>query len=125
MNFDWKEFLNLARELHTTSKIKSNQEAVQRTVISRAYYAAHHYSYIYAEETDYQRQDGGKNHRGVIHHIGIHSPETSTLLNNLFDIRGDADYEDTLEEPYRQAEIALSFAEKIIGNIDKLRKYDE
>ena len=38
MNFDWIEYLNLAKELRG-NHITSNQEAKMRSIISRAYYA--------------------------------------------------------------------------------------
>lgn len=40
MNFDWSEYLNLAKELAKQSSSSATEEAKLRSAISRAYYAA-------------------------------------------------------------------------------------
>lgn len=50
MQFDWKEFLELARDLARRTGAGYSKEAADRTSVSRAYYAAFCYARNYAEK---------------------------------------------------------------------------
>jgi hypothetical protein len=50
MPFDWREYLNLARQLAGLQGSDYSQEAVERSAVSRAYYAAFCWARNYAEK---------------------------------------------------------------------------
>ena len=47
MNFDWYNYLTLAQDLIQLGNSHANEEAILRSTISRAYYAAYCKSYNY------------------------------------------------------------------------------
>jgi uncharacterized protein (UPF0332 family) len=50
MSFDWSAYLDLAKELN--DNLTSHREAKQRSVVSRAYYAAFHLAKEYLEQVE-------------------------------------------------------------------------
>jgi len=98
MPFDWKAFLDLARELHTRSREAANPEAFLHTALSRAYYAAFCYARNYAQ--DYLKFDprGDPDDHGRLRH-NLRSKRrggTATRLDRLRQWRNESDYHDEM-----------------------------
>lgn len=49
MPFEWKKFIDLARELEKQAAVASDSEALLRTALSRAYYGAFCHARNYAQ----------------------------------------------------------------------------
>lgn len=130
-NFDWKEFLNIAKEnfahVSNLKQVEMNDEALCRIGISRAYYAAFHQA---AALVDFETQTGGT-HEKVIH--ALKSSDIKTLrqignnLNALRKMRVQADY-DSARYPPRgldcnavlELQLAIDYAETIFRKIAAL-----
>jgi hypothetical protein len=57
--FNWQHYYLLARELLSLADDVSHKEALLRSVVSRAYYAAYHRACNYLEEIDRYPSDQG------------------------------------------------------------------
>jgi uncharacterized protein (UPF0332 family) len=124
MVYNWNNFLSLAEELHNSSGMQSDCEAIERTAISRSYYAAYHYARINAEETgyEYNRQKRGSVNDQVREWIEAYDTNSANLLSKLYEYRINADYYDEFDEdleadPARIAEAAIIYAKQIITEL--------
>jgi hypothetical protein len=101
--FDWQQYYLLARELLPLVDSISCKEALLRSVVSRAYYAAYHRACSYLEEIDqYPSDQGPHGDRRGLHNRVIDVFLTSTKkpewkkigkkLRKLKAIRQEADY---------------------------------
>jgi uncharacterized protein (UPF0332 family) len=122
MLFDWNNYLALAEELHKTSCILTDNESVQRTSISRSYYAAYHHAYAYVEMKGCEELKGnGTDHKIVQDWVDIDEPELASVLGRLRKYRRNADYyeefNEGLEDPAKMAEKAIIYAKQIINQL--------
>ncbi len=100
MSFNWSEYLILAHELTSTSTTSPIQEAVLRSAISRAYYAAFckARNHLIYKDID-PIPDRVNVHAHVVNKFESSSDRTrqkvGQLLHHLRSTRNIADYEDT------------------------------
>jgi hypothetical protein len=96
--FDWKEFLEVARFLHSHSKsqIKSSfsEEAATRCVAGRAYYSAFRYALDYVDFKGWYTPLGiGKDHGNLIKVLHQHNEQANAAtLHLLKGWRRQSDY---------------------------------
>jgi hypothetical protein len=124
MAFDWREFLTLARSLHTqlTTGSLGSTEAVFRTLVGRAYYAAYGYAHDYAEswlafiprrKPEERSQDHGRL-RAHLHNRRRRA--VADRLTRLRDWRNECDYLSELSgiNISQRTEDAIASAEYVI-----------
>jgi len=127
MSFDWTQFLFLAQELTKSAASSSSQEAMLRSAISRAYYAA------FCNARNFLR-----NHRNevipstaeahrIVKDIFGRSTDQEELaiaedLDRLRIDRNKADYNDVVRGLDPMSEYALKLCQNIFLNIRTLQK---
>lgn len=119
MAFDWAEFLAVAEHLHTASAPTCTREALLRSVVGRAYYAAYgvakqyaaqHLSFrVHGQPDDHARLPGRLISSGL--------PLAGTRLRGLRDWRNECDYADIVDDLERTAVEALERARQIIAEL--------
>lgn len=127
MNFNWDNYLDLAKELFLTS---SSDEAKLRSSISRAYYAAFNRARKYLKVQHYQVPRDYTAHEYVINQFRNSQKEDNKYwkdwrmigsdLADLRERRNRADYDDILVNLPKKADFALKASQKIIDRLDKL-----
>ncbi len=110
MSFDWKEYLNLAKEL-----AKSNDEARLRSAISRAYYSVFcKAKSLFGDKIQLTRKS--IDHRLISEYLKAQDNENlkklGVYLERLRVDRNRADYDDEFPNLTNQAEIDLLMAQK-------------
>lgn len=122
MNFDWSEYLTLARELLGQPNNQSNNESKLRSAISRAYFASHCIArnYLKYVEADTSIPSNGRAHSVVINKLrdNKRSKEQQIAgadLHNLKIHREKADYDDWVGNLANNAGLALLLAKRIIS----------
>jgi len=125
--FNPLSFLELAEKLNSSKPIDSKEEATVRTVVSRAYYAAHLYvreklRKIFPQElTDTAlRQQGRSEHakvRSLLFKRG--KREIADKHTELFYLRVKADYKLIHQMHPRDATKSISLAKRIIELSDR------
>src|SRR5437879_4172613 len=125
MAFDWKAFLDLARDLQTRANGAANPEAFLRSALSRAYYPAFCYARNYSQ--DYLRFDprgDPDDHGRLRHHLRSKKRGgTATRLDRLRQWRNESDYHDDMnfDLPIAVA-TALAEAEYVFTSLPSPRK---
>jgi len=133
--FDWQQYYLLARELLPLVDSISCKEALLRSVVSRAYYAAYHRACSYLEEIDqYPSDQGSQGDRRGSHNRVIDvfltsakKPEWKKIgkkLRKLKAIRQEADYEQSGGDWFMNIDKTkkrIDLAEEIIKLIDFLK----
>lgn len=119
MPFDWKDYLQLARALVGQVSLGGFTEALQRTAVSRAYYAAFCFARNYAEaRLKFQRTGGPQDHRMLREHLkNSGKPQLAQLassLNKLRLWRNDCDYEDEVTNIKQYVQSAIQVADQVI-----------
>ena len=98
MRFDWYEFLLLARELLGVSTVRAIVGALQRTAISRSYYAAFSIARKYVREVKQVRPPRLDAHQFVIDYFKNSDDQTysyiADALKELRAMRNKANYEE-------------------------------
>jgi hypothetical protein len=126
MNFDWLDFLDLAKWLNDDQGLGCSEEASCRAAISRAYYAAFQYAMEYAIEYEgYRSAYNSSNHQKLPQHFHQKNNKIRnsifTKLGRLRDNRIQADYEGILNtRPDALSTSALSYANAIIDAIKQI-----
>lgn len=126
VDFDWVEFLNIAKEMAEDNSPRSSQEAKLRCAISRAYYAAYHKARKIilpaSSATGPGRAFGS--HQQVIDALQESDDATRRKLgvdlNRLKGKRHKADYIDSVQNLPALAEDALIEAEELIDSLNAL-----
>lgn len=124
MSFDWREFLNLAKELCGKQCRPANDEAKWRTSVSRAYYAA------FCEARNYLTgvegldvPEGPEAHAFVITAFADRKDtglrRISSRLDGLRDDRNKADYDDWVSGLESMSTASTSKAWKIISALPR------
>jgi hypothetical protein len=133
--FDWQHYYLLARELLPMVDSVSYKEALLRSVVSRAYYAAYHRACNYLEEIGQYPNDQGSqgpirgSHNRVIDVFltATQNPEWKKIgkkLRKLKAIRQEAGYEQSGGDWFMSIDKTkkrLDLAEEIIQLIDSLK----
>jgi len=116
MQFDWREYLNLAQSL-AQSTYCFNQEAAFRCATSRAYYAAFCYARNYArDKQDFSPTYKSEDHRLIRKHFkGKGMCKIVRFLENLRQWRNDCDYDDIVPNVSLLAKNAINEAQKLIN----------
>lgn len=97
--FNWKEFLEVARFLHTHSKSQTkssfSEEAATRSVAGRAYYSAFRYALDYVDFKGWYTPLGiGKDHSNLIKVLHQNREQANAAtLHNLKGWRRQSDYD--------------------------------
>ena len=100
MNFDWKEYLNLAQFLQGQTGVKYNKESAYRSAVSRAYYAAFCLARNYARDNQnfsptYKTED----HELVREHFkSMQMVKLAQYLDHLRQWRNMCDYYDEITD---------------------------
>jgi len=127
MSFDWEKYLILAHDWADLSEEHINKEALLRSSVSRAYYAAFCKARNYLRDSE-KAQGLGKSSK--VHQLVIDRFEenASTVKNDigaalrrLRAFRNNADYKDKFRNLEEVAQLSLSYAEEIIESLEKLR----
>jgi len=94
-DFDWREYLELAKALAGIQSAGYCQEAAERAAVSRAYYAAFGWARNYAEsELGFVPQSGSEDHRRLREHLRQQGlMRIASDLNRLRAWRNACDYE--------------------------------
>lgn len=118
MNFEWYQLLEFAEAANKKAADFPNQEAVYRTVTSRAYYA------VYCETRNFVDKKHGEKftvspHQELQNFLITYNHQLRNKLGRnlkkLHQYRLQADYEDKLNElPVNLASKALTLAKQII-----------
>jgi len=126
MSFDWKKYLIIAQDWADLSKEHINKEALLRSSVSRAYYAAFCKSRNYLRDIE-KAQGLGKSskvHQSVIDRFeesaSTAKNDIGAALRRLRSFRNNADYKDRFRDLEEVAQLSLSYAEEIIESLDKL-----
>ncbi|MBU4339219.1 hypothetical protein KKB43_03225 [Patescibacteria group bacterium] len=131
MDFNWENYLKLAKNLQKVSIKKDVQveEACYRTAISRAYYAVYHLALEFAEiKFGYMKKIGveaGKNHSilpkefnewfnkyGIVEYRRL-----AILLKRTRNYRTKSDYDDNIGKTEPLMDVAILDAEEAIDII--------
>jgi uncharacterized protein (UPF0332 family) len=116
MPFDWREYLNLARELAGLQGPGYSQEAAGRSAVSRAYYAAFCWAKNYAEKNlGFKPEKKASDHVKLREHLQEKGyNELASNLNNLRAWRNACDYDDQVSKLHRKVSLSIKVADKII-----------
>lgn len=124
MNFDWLRYLTLAKEMMDKVNEFADQEAVYRSVVSRAYYAVFCSTRNYVREVD-GKEFYGNDHQSLQRYLIAHSHRSRKKLGNqlrtLHQHRIKADYQGNLDEKaISKASRAVALAQEIADNLGKI-----
>jgi hypothetical protein len=125
MAFEWKAFLDLAHDLQTRARGATNPEALLRTALSRAYYAAFCYARNYAQQfLKFDPRGDPDDHGRLRHHLRSKKRGgTATRLDRLRQWRNESDYHDEMNIDLPQAvEAALAEAEYVFRSLPPPQK---
>lgn len=115
MPFDWRKYLELAKQLSGLQSAGYSQEASDRTAISRAYYAAFCWARNYAEQHfGFRRTGRGEDHRLLRDYLKKRIPEIASNLNKLRGWRNASDYEDEIPGLRNKVRASIRLADKVI-----------
>jgi uncharacterized protein (UPF0332 family) len=116
MPFDWREYLELARELAGLRGSGYSQETADRSAVSRAYYAAFCWARNYAEaKLGFRSQKTADDHKLLREHLKRQGhQELASDLNRLRVWRNNCDYDDDVPNLRQQASNSIRLAEKVI-----------
>jgi uncharacterized protein (UPF0332 family) len=121
MTFNWQDYLRLAKELAN----RADDEASQRSAISRAYYAAFHCACVYVEaQSPGTLKRTGDDHFIVWKHLS-NAPKKQEKSagwsgDRLVKMRRKADYEGASLEFPKATREALANAETVLNSLAAL-----
>jgi hypothetical protein len=122
MSFDWKSLLDVARQLeHEADQGPSHAEALRRSAVGRAYFAAFCHARNYAVQyLGYVIKGFGDDHGALRAHLKkSRRGGDSARLDTLRILRNDADYADEL--PWNDAAMtvteAIEAAERVFASL--------
>jgi uncharacterized protein (UPF0332 family) len=119
--FDWLDFFTLAQELG-----QRENEAAQRSAVSRSYYAVFHYAQLVLQHLDpeFASTRSQDSHKQVWDRLATLSqrPAKNALRKsrNLLQARRDADYRLEASDWSRRTEAALHDAEQALRSLSEL-----
>jgi len=126
MSFDWTQYLFLAQKLTKGSASSSNQEAMLRSAISRAYYAAFCSARNFLRDSRKKVIPSTAVAHGIVKEIFGSSTDKielaiATDLDRLRIDRNKADYNDVVRGLDPMSEFALKLCQNIFLNIRTLQ----
>lgn len=119
MTFDWREYHRLARFFSGNTEVGYNEEAAQRSAVSRAYYAA--FCHARNRARDHLRfapAGDGSDHSRLRNHLrraGL--SDIAKLLNDLRRWRNQCDYADAVASPQVMAHQAIRKATHVLDEL--------
>ena len=124
MSFDWSGYLTLAKELKNKVNEFPDQEAVYRSIVSRAYYAVFCQARNYVKKIDKQ-EFFGNDHQKLQNYLRNHSHTPRRKIGNqlrrLHQDRIKADYHDDLgEHAMNKASKAIKLADGIASGLNEV-----
>lgn len=116
-SFEWRDFLQLAKDLKAGSLSSSSRESQLRSCISRAYYSQFvQIRYVFGRDK--------QPHTELMNALEAHNDSRVNLLGSdlktLMEMRHEADYENHNNNLDDNSEIALSLAEDIMKRFASL-----
>ena len=125
MNFDWSQYLNLAKEFLGQPTPPASQEAKMRSAISRAYYAAFMSARNYLQETEgYSIPTTADAHKYVLQQFKQSSDrERQNIGRNLENLRRDrnaADYKHNVPDLFKISKIAVKRSQRVLYKLSNL-----
>ncbi len=125
MSFDWSAYFNLAQELARKPARSPRKEALLRTAISRAYYAAFIQARNYLRDTEGHLISASSDVFIYVKNEFYNSSDLARKaigkkLNLLRRYRNKADYDDTLANLPAVTQEALKLAKQIITALNGL-----
>lgn len=125
MAFDWREFLTLGYELQASPLRTVSEEAVDRVIVSRAYYAAFRHVRDYAEDRlDFEVTGYGPDHGKLIALLRVRRAhdDLAQRLGFLRKLRENCDYDADLPDASKtMVASALKTAEDVFTRIAERR----
>lgn len=117
MNFNWDEYLDLARALAKLPNLGVSAEALLRCALSRAYYAAFCHARNYARDRHgLLPRYNGDDHSLVKNHFRTRRAQGVALkLDKLRKMRNQCDYADAVIDLPKLLPIALVEAQMVIA----------
>lgn len=127
-SFDWQHYLELANELNGSASLTCDNQAVLRTCVSRAYYAAFHVARSFAIQCRPRFEFELKNNKKSVHdsvlgeffNKGDSKHEIYVLLNRLRQERNAADYVPNVNIGKEVAENDILDAEAVVDRISNM-----
>jgi hypothetical protein len=115
-DFDWREYLELAKSLAGMQGAGYSQEAAERSAVSRAYYAAFGCARDYAENAlGFIPQGGSEDHRRLREHLRQQGLlRLASDLNRLRAWRNACDYERRVPQLTNYVRSSLQVASAVI-----------
>ena len=120
MNFDWNEFRELAEELR-----KSDNEAKQRTAISRIYYAIYHQAKLHLESEGFIFRQFESSHRQIWDEFKDKGRTFAAIGNTGDRLRANrvkADYISEIEDIKFLLERSFQLAENVFFYLQQIEK---
>ncbi len=116
MPFDWREYLELAKDLSGQTTAGYSSEAAERSAVSRAYYSAFCWVRNYAEaHLGFQKTKTAEDHRLLREHLKRQGkPQLASRLDKLRKWRNECDYDDEVPKLGHRVRNAVAIAEKTI-----------
>lgn len=117
MAFDWREYLALARYIHTQSGSGFSLEASSRSAVSRAYYAAFCQARNYAQQhLGYVSTRSAKDHEDVRQYFRqSRRLQIASDLDRLRQWRNQCDYNDNVPNLSQMLMSAMQRAEDTLS----------
>lgn len=127
MNFDWVEYLDLAKHLAGEVVTSVTTESKFRASISRAYFAADRTAKNFLRDRDGNRVGPPNEHDKIVNLFAGHPTDRTRRrigqnLNRLREYRKQADYDDVWElAPLASSMLAaLLYAQKVVDDVASL-----
>jgi len=124
MNFEWSDYLELARELAGQTASPAGTEARLRSAISRAYYAAFCKCRNHLPDVGTQLPQGPAIHQFVRDEFKDSTDKKRKKIGNDLDrLRADrnkADYDDSISGLGKMVYMDIELAEQIINALGRL-----
>ncbi len=118
MPFDWKEYLELAKDLAGQTNAGYSLEAKERSAVSRAYYAAFCHARNYAKvKLRFIPTGTAKDHIRLRDHFKKVKPQIASQLERLREWRNQCDYDDQVSNLGHLVRNALLTAESVVQKL--------
>lgn len=122
MTFDWCEYYTLAKDLHAQAANANNDEALLRSSLSRAYYAAFHVAQRDLQARGQYAPTKDDNVHVYVYNAFRSDPDRGRRkigqdLNRLRGDRNEADYDDVVSGLAPAASSALQIVRRILASL--------
>lgn len=114
--FDWREYWALAQALQDMEGAGYTREAANRTVVSRAYYAAFGVARVYAQtQLGFQPSGGARDHHALVQFLFQQGFAIEAIrLRDLRYYRNQCDYDPVVAAPDAIAQQSLLIAQQVL-----------